>query len=111
MSAKTDMMTADLRWVIDEEDTESDVTVVWNGSTIVGTRGEVDADAVFDPDGGGENTSDDFSAAFLLVDWPSIPVGDEIVSVDGVAKRIYKVRVDDLNVAIVIDFKTPTVIN
>lgn len=96
-------MTADLREII-SFDVDAQVTMIYQGRTIIGTKGNIAVGTVFDRDGGGLNSSDDSTATFLAVDFPVLPDGSEIVTVNGRELRIQKANYDDFNVACLIDF-------
>lgn len=102
-------LTADLREII-QCDEGAQVSVTVNGKQIVGTRGNILNQTIYDRDGGGINTDSDLTATFILSDWPTIPIGDEVVGLDGEEKRILRCTQDDLGVALIIDFASVTAI-
>lgn len=96
-------MTADLREII-AMDVSAQVKLIYQGRLIIGTKGNIALGTVFDRDGGGLNTSDDSTATFVADDFPVLPDGSEIVTVNGRGLRVQKANYDDFNVACVIDF-------
>lgn len=100
-------MTADLREII-AMDLSAQVKLIYMGRTIIGTKGNIALGTVYDRDGGGTNSSDDSTATFVADDFPSLPDGNEIVTVDSRPLRVMKANYDDFNVACVIDFTSVT---
>lgn len=105
--SQTTELSNDLREII-VMDEAARVGLIFNGKSIIGTKGDLISAVAYDRDGGGLNYRGDFSATFVLSDFPTPPVGQEIVFIDNsVQKRILNVKTDDLNVAVVLDFASP----
>jgi len=97
------LMSADLRDII-QMDSDALVNLVFNGKPIQGTKGDLVNSADLDSDGGGIYEQADITATFVFSDFPTKPVGDEIVQLDKMQKRILRVTVDDFGAAIAIAF-------
>lgn len=99
-------MAADLREILLMEPSAI-VNLIFQGKTIQGTKGDLTTAMSFDRDDGGLYSDDKTIATFILSDFPTPPVGKEIVSVNGVQKRILSVKQDDYGVAVALDFTSP----
>ncbi len=96
-------MTADLREII-AMDGAAQIHLIYQGREIIGTKGNLAMDTIFDRDGGGENSSYDLTATFVAQDFPVLPDGSELVLVNKSQRRILRAKFDDFNVACVLDF-------
>lgn len=103
---KSEEMIDDLREII-TMDEEAQVIIIYNGRTIIGTKGDLINASTFDRDDGGIYSKDDYSATFVLNDFPDHPDGSEIIFANGDQKRIVNVKSDDFGVAIVLELSTP----
>jgi hypothetical protein len=107
VNAESEMLAGDLRYIIISQPS-AQVSITYGGKVITGTKGNLVNGGDFDRDGGGIAMSTSLSATFLLGDFPNTPDGTEIVPVDGQELRIHRVHVDDLSVAVALDFSSIT---
>lgn len=99
-------MSADLKEII-SLDVDAQITILYQGTTIIGTKGDLTLGTTFDRDGGGTYTATDSPCTFALSDFPQQPQGSEIIQLNGVFKRIDTVKNDDYNVAVVLTLTSP----
>jgi hypothetical protein len=99
-------MSEDLRGII-LCDEAALVNLSFQGRVIKGTKGDLVTAMTFDRDDGGLYSDDKFTATFVLSDFPTSPIGEEIVFIDGEQKRILNVKTDDFGVAVALDFTSP----
>lgn len=103
---KSSEMTADMRELI-SGDEDALVSLVFQGRAITGTKGDLISMSSLDRDDGGIYSDDKTPATFVLADFPTTPLGTEVVMVDNEERRIASAKIDDFNVAVVLAFTSP----